>query len=96
MCQIQNGLLYRRARALSFLFVVVELVALGSGSSVVSVKNGRVMVDVCLSDYLPCCRDVKGVGIGHCVKAYARCTTVRICCRFSDISLLEDVISGKR
>ena len=64
------------------------MVDLGSGSSVLSVKDGRVMVDVCISDGLPCSRDLKGVGIGACIRKWG--AGVRICCRFSDVSIFED------
>jgi hypothetical protein len=54
--------------------------------------NGS-FVDLCLSDGLPCCASVKGVGCGACVKRWG--AAVRVCCRFSDVvvSLLERSIS---
>lgn len=73
---------------IGFLFVVVEAVDLGSGSS----------VNVCICDRLPCSRFVKGIapsirGVGVCVKSWRG--AVRICCRFSDVSLFEEALRCK-
>lgn len=52
-------------------------------------NSGKRLVDICVSDNLPCSSSIKGVGIGACVKNWHG--TVRICCRFSDksVSVLE-------
>jgi len=50
-------------------------------------------VDVCLSDWLPCSKMVKGVGIGACVKNFRG--KIIICSRFSDVSILEFSIREK-
>ena len=53
------------------------------------------MNEVCLSDWLPCSRRVKGVGIGMCVKNVRG--KIVICCRFSDVSILElEIAKGAR
>ena len=44
-------------------------------------------MDICISDRLPCSHPVKGVQFGDCVRASG--DTVVICCRFSDVSILE-------
>jgi len=43
--------------------------------------------DICSSDGLPCSCSIKGVGFGGCVKSLSG--SVRVCARFSDVSLLE-------
>ena len=45
------------------------------------------VMHLCFSDGLPCSCDVKGVGIGECVKDFRG--KIIICCRFSDVSILE-------
>ena len=47
----------------------------------------KTYLDICLSDDLPCSCSVKGVGIGFCVKNSRG--KIIVCCRFSDVSLLE-------
>jgi len=42
---------------------------------------------VCPSDGLPCSGRIKGVGIGVCVRRFR--DKVRVCSRFSDVSILE-------
>ena len=44
-------------------------------------------LDICLSDGLPCSCHVKGVGIGLCVKDLRG--EIIVCCRFSDVTILE-------
>ena len=59
-------------------------------------KNKKLrFVDYCLSDGLPCSSSVEGVGVGfeYCVKS--RGDTVVICCRLSDVSILERSILEK-
>lgn len=50
------------------------------------------MNETCLSDMLPCSCKVKGVGVGMCVKNFRG--KIVICCRFSDVSLLELVLAN--
>lgn len=45
-------------------------------------------VDVCLSDLLPCSCSLKG--FRWCVERWG--DSVRVCCRFSDVRILEDAI----
>lgn len=55
--------------------------------------NSCRFVDVCLSDWLPCSKMVKGVGVGVCVKNFRG--KIIICSRFSDVSILEFSICEK-
>lgn len=50
-------------------------------------------LDICISDGLPCSRSIKGVGIGWCIKSFK--DSVRVCARFSDVSLVEKRIAKK-
>ncbi len=50
-------------------------------------------IDICPSDNLPCSCDVKGAGIGECVKNLRG--DIIVCCRFSDVSILEFSIRKK-
>ena len=50
-------------------------------------ENDYLVGDICISDRLPCSCQVKGVGIGVCVKnSHGK---IIICCRFSDVSDFE-------
>jgi len=57
---------------------------------VASKVGDKFMVDLCLSDFLACSRGIEGVGLGGCIKRWG--SVVRVCSRFSDVSLLEDSI----
>jgi len=50
-------------------------------------ENDYLVGDICISDRLPCSCQVKGVGIGVCVKNSGG--KIIVCCRFSDVSLFE-------
>ena len=49
-------------------------------------------LDICSSDRLPCSCSIKGVGFGSCVESLNG--SVRVCARFSDVSILERSISS--